>query len=408
MLEITPTDTPHAEAQTYRFGFVLQQVLGWISVYHNFRRFVDQDPSVIPTWAEVTYSQPNQLLDRVPLVPERVRGALDGVIQVHQALGTASLPLVGALTASQYDAVLFNSQSLCLTARRYLSRVPAVIVTDVTPRQLDELRPFYGRSPAVDTPASRYKHRAYRDIFTSAQAIAPCSHWVKRSLMADYGVPEERIVVVPHGVDVEQWAPPPAGVREHSQQGSAGLPRILFVGGDFDRKGGQLLFDWYLQRGLGHCELHMVTRTPPVVPPNVSGLHVYTGLEANDPQLIRLYHEAHLFVLPTRADCFGVASIEAMATGLPVITTMVGGVPEIVDDGHDGFLIAPEDSRLLGERIELLLSNPTLRQAMGQHARATVLQRFDARDNAHRLIELMKQIASKDGTGGHTPSGKKD
>jgi glycosyltransferase involved in cell wall biosynthesis len=98
-------------------------------------------------------------------------------------------------------------------------------------------------------------------------------------------------------------------------------------------------------------------------------------------------------VLPTLADCFGVASIEAMATGLPVITTTVGGVPDIVEDGQHGFLIAPQDDAALATGLDRLLADAALRQTMGERARARVLERFDARKNAEQLIALMKGLS---------------
>ncbi len=367
----------------YRFGFLMQQVLGHITGYRNFRRYVEQDSSVIPTWAEITYYQPGGWIERLPLVPGGVKGVARAALQVRQGL-----------RQGPYDAVLFNSQALCTFVRGAMRRVPSVIVTDVTPHQFDLMGEWYHHPQPKDSALKRYKHRVVVEVFRLARLIAPWSHWTKASLMQDYGVPEEKIVVVPPGVDVELWVPPPTGMREASLRASGGLPRLLFVGGDFVRKGGPLLLDWFLQRGQGRCELHLVTRTPPALEPMPPGLHLHTGLEANDLTLMQLYRESHVFVLPTLADCFGVASIEAMATGLPVITARVGGVPDIVEDGQQGFLIEPQDGVALASGLERLLEDAALRQTMGERARARVLACFDARKNAERLIGLMKGLVS--------------
>ncbi len=363
----------------YRFGFIMQQVLGHITGYRNFRRCVEQDASVIPTWNEVTYYEPGGWIERLPLLPAGPKGVARAALQVRRGL-----------RKGPYDAVLFNSQALCTFVRGWMRRVPSVIVTDVTPLQFDLMGEFYGHPLPKDSALNRYKHRVVTDVYRSARLIAPWSNWTKASLMRDYGVPPEKIVVVPPGVDVEQWALPLAGVREASLAASGGLPRILFVGGDFARKGGMLLLDWFTTYGRGRCELHLVTRQPPPLQEALPGLHLHTNLEANDPELMQLYRESHIFVLPTLADCFGVASIEAMATGLPVITTHVGGVPDIVEDGQQGFLIAPQDGTALAAALDRLLENAALRQAMGERARARVLERFDARKNAEHIIGLMK------------------
>src|SRR5262249_45589404 len=153
-----------------------------------------------------------------------------------------------------------------------------------------------------------------------------------------------------------------------------------------------LLLDWFRKRGQERCELHLVTRTPPAQAKDVSGLHVYTDFQANDPQLLRLYAQSHLFVLPTLADCFGIALVEAMAAGLPVVATNVGGVPDIVEDGHQGFLIQPNDGAALADRLERLLTDTSLRRSMAEQARAKVLMAFDAAQNSRRLIGLMKSL----------------
>jgi glycosyltransferase involved in cell wall biosynthesis len=362
----------------YRFSFIMQQVLGHIAAYRNMRHFVDQDSSVAPTWTEVTYHEPGRWIERLPAVPAGVKGVARGALQVR-----------GGLKES-YDAVLFNSSSLCLFVRGYMRRVPSVIVTDVTPLQYDQMGAFYNHAASGNSAIAAYKHRVNVDVYRSARLIVPWSHWVKGSLMRDYGVPEEKIVVLPPGVDTERWSPPPEGQRESQQ----GLPRILFVGGDFERKGGPLLLEWFLARGQGRCELHMVTRTPPKLTEAVPDLHIHTNLEANDPYLMRLYRESHLFVLPTLADCFGVASIEALATGLPVITTNVGGVPDIIDDGEQGFLIEPGDGAALAARLDRLLDDAALRRAMSVRARKKVEERFHAGRNAERTLDLMKGLVT--------------
>jgi glycosyltransferase involved in cell wall biosynthesis len=377
---------PVADYPRYRFGFVMQQVLGHITAYQHFRRYVDGDPEVAAAWAEVTYYDPDGWIERLPLVPAGPKGVLRAALQVR-----------AGLAAGPFDAVLFNSQALCLWVRGYMRRVPSAIVTDVTPRQFDAMAEHYNHQPPrVASPLTAYKHAVNVDVYRAARLVLPWSHWTKASLMRDYGVPEEKIVVVPPGVDIEVWSPPKPDVRTASLTASGGRPRILFVGGDFERKGGSLLLEWFRQRGSGRCELHLVTRTPPPAERTVGleGLHVHTGLEASDPRLRQLYAESHLFVLPTRADCFGVAAIEAMATGLPVLTTDVGGVPDIVAEGETGYLIPPDDERVLAARLETLLADAARREEMGRRARQRVVGRFDAHKNAQRQLSLLKRLAA--------------
>lgn len=94
-------------------------------------------------------------------------------------------------------------------------------------------------------------------------------------------------------------------------------------------------------------------------------------------QAISLMSKAYAFILPTRFDAFPFAIIEAMSVGTPSIASNVGGIPELIRDGIDGFLVPVEDHRLLAEKIMNLLGNPTLRDSMGANARERYLEYFE-------------------------------
>jgi glycosyltransferase involved in cell wall biosynthesis len=89
-----------------------------------------------------------------------------------------------------------------------------------------------------------------------------------------------------------------------------------------------------------------------------------------------LFLSSSIFVLPSYMENFPYAVLEAMACGLPVIATPVGALPEVVEEGVNGFLIAPGDYRALAERIALLARDGRLCAEMAQANRAKVLERF--------------------------------
>lgn len=391
---MTPLSSGPAKSQSdtpYRFGFVLQQVLGWVGGTQALKRYIEADPSVEVTWNEVTFMQEGGWVERLPL-PTGVRGTLRGALQTRQGLGALPIPL-GAVGAARYDALLFNSPSLCRSAPELIARIPSVLVTDVTPKQLADMEDHYGKLGSLQPNYTALKHRVYVWIYQRLRLIIAWSSWARESLIADYGVSPDKVIVMPASIDLEKWAAAPTGARTKVLENPGALPRILFVGGHFVRKGGPQLLEWFLAHGQGRCELHVVTRTPPDI--TASGLHIHSDLEANDPRLIQLYHESHIFALPTLADCFSVASIEAMATGLPVILTKVGGAGEIVTDGVDGYNIEPGDTEALGRRLDELVTDPRRAISMGESARQTAERRFDARDFASNLLSQMKALASE-------------
>jgi glycosyltransferase involved in cell wall biosynthesis len=102
-------------------------------------------------------------------------------------------------------------------------------------------------------------------------------------------------------------------------------------------------------------------------------------------QLEQLYDEASLFVLPTQFEAFGHAVVEAMGSALPCVTTNVGALPEIVDDGTTGLLVPPLDPPALAEALIALLSDPVRAEAMGRAGYAKVLERFTWKHVAERM-----------------------
>src|SRR5262249_25623311 len=101
-----------------------------------------------------------------------------------------------------------------------------------------------------------------------------------------------------------------------------------------------------------------------------------------------------LLVLPTRADMSPFVVLEAMATGIPVVASAVGGIPDLVRDGDTGFLVRADDGAALADRVQLLLRDPARRRAMGARGRAVVERDFAAARNVPRILGLMKAAAS--------------
>ena len=86
-----------------------------------------------------------------------------------------------------------------------------------------------------------------------------------------------------------------------------------------------------------------------------------------------------------------------MATGLPVVTTRVGGIPEIVDHGRSGFLVDPGDEQGLVLALRNLAGSVDLRARMGEEGRRIVEDRFDAARTTAKLLDLLKALARRVG-----------
>lgn len=96
----------------------------------------------------------------------------------------------------------------------------------------------------------------------------------------------------------------------------------------------------------------------------------------NGGELVRAYQSAGVLALPTRNDSFPMVLLEAMACGLPVISTVVGGIPSLVTDGEDGFLIDPGDEAALVDRLGRIVDDASLGDRLGRHGREKAASRF--------------------------------
>jgi glycosyltransferase involved in cell wall biosynthesis len=116
-----------------------------------------------------------------------------------------------------------------------------------------------------------------------------------------------------------------------------------------------------------------------------------------------LLREASFFVLPSYAEGLPMAIVEAMAAALPVVATPVGGVPEVVRDGYNGFLVPPGDVKALADSLATLDSDRDLRETMGRRSREIAERKLDVHPYVAQLISLYGSI-----TGQKTPQGEAD
>jgi glycosyltransferase involved in cell wall biosynthesis len=353
--------------------FFMEQHIGHRAYYDNLRRHIDCAREIEPTWIEVTYHSQHSLWQQLPGIPSTMRGALVGRDQTRCGLKKSS------------NILFFNTQVPAVIGGPL--RRPYIIATDITPIQYDQMASFYNHHPDRSYWITRWKKVLNQSVLQNAAVLLPWSSWAGSSMIEDYGVDPARVEVLPPGVDLDLWRP---------KAKSKGVPfRILFVGGDFERKGGNDLLQAFRQlpgSASGQVELALVTRSP--LPPE-PGIKIYSDLFPNSPELIRLYQSSHLFVLPSRAEAFGIAAVEASAVGLPVIAAHIGGLADIVADGITGYQIEPGNVQQLQSLLYGLMDDDSLRTGMGEAARSRAEQYFDASKNADRLLDIMADVVHK-------------
>lgn len=359
----------------YQFGFILEQALGHITHTKNLQATVEQDASVQAYWGLVPFDATG-IAGRIPLF--RSNWTIRAGVRARREVS-------GLAKATALDAILFHTQVPAILSTDWIKRIPSVVSLDATPLQYDALGEVYGHKPGAAW-LERTKWRLNRDCFRAARHLITWSEWAKQGLIAEYDVPPEKITVIPPGVHVREW------FRVEPRKKTDGPVKILFVGGDFARKGGLLLLEAFRAlRPLG-VELHIVTRD---ALPSEPGLFLYHNMQPNSPALKALYHRSDIFCLPTYGDCLPMVLSEAGAAGLPVVSTHVAAIPEIVSDGETGALISVGDTDALTKALRRLICDPAMRLRQGERAAQAVASKFDASQNTQRLLSVLKRVAQK-------------
>jgi glycosyltransferase involved in cell wall biosynthesis len=264
------------------------------------------------------------------------------------------------------------------------STVPYTLFCDCTVRVAD------GNSlSGVDFPSPAIAERWYRlerDLYHGAAAIFVASEFVRRSLIEDYGLPGERVVVVGEGINLN--APDDL---DHRYDGKT----ILFVGYEFERKGGPVLLEAFsrIRRDLPDAELLVAgpRHRPDVLPDGVQWLG-----EVRRGELARLYERASLFVMPSLFEPFGLVYLEAMEWKVPCIGTTECAIPEIIVDGQTGRLVPPGNVEVLAETVIGLLRQPALLKEMGERGRAHARARFTWPQVAQHVDAGLRRVLGHD------------
>jgi glycosyltransferase involved in cell wall biosynthesis len=359
----------------YRLGFVMEQTLGHVTHTQNFRYWVAKDPDVTPTWIPVSFDVPDRW-HWAPIVKSNwtLRASLRARAQLQTVLRSEKL-----------DGLFFHTQVTALFAQRLMARIPTVVSMDATPLNFDSIGGPYDHAPSEYKHIEAFKNALNRRTFDHARKLITWHEWGKQSLMSDYGIQADKVEVIPPGIDLERWNFPRLGGN-----GQTGPVRLLFVGGDFRRKGGEHLLAAFRRDLMRDCELDIVTRET-VNTEGLVNVRVHHGLGPNAPELLALYGRADAFVFPTLGDTLPLVVMEAMASGLPVVTTTVGALQEEVEDGVTGFLIPPGDVNALAEATLRLVTNPQLRLDMGAAGRRAADRRFNGSQNYPHVLAVCKR-----------------
>ncbi len=258
--------------------------------------------------------------------------------------------------------------------------------------------PHLDAAPAVKRDATRLEWKLKNWIYGRSNLTIICpSKWLEEQAKQSPLTNRFPVHYIPHGIDTEAFQP----LDPELCRSQLGIPPdkkvLMFAAARLNnyRKGGDLLVKALqsLPKSLkAETVLLVIGKEGKEIAENID-IPVYDlGYLSDDRSKAVAYSAADLFLFPTRADIFGLVSIESQACGTPVVSFKVGAVPEHVLPGITGYLAEPENAQDFCDGIVELLEDESQRNFMSQHCRANVLKEYSLKLHIQRHIHLYQAL----------------
>jgi colanic acid/amylovoran biosynthesis glycosyltransferase len=239
--------------------------------------------------------------------------------------------------------------------------------------------------------------RDHDSKMSHAAFIAAAAEPTRQQVLDQVGIPAQQVYSVWLGVDTQRFVPPPNREFEVGKLRLITVARLNFVKGhSYAIEAIRSLLDkgldiHYTLVGSGPYEAKLRQLI------NQLGLSDCVSLVGaqGESNVIKALQGSDVFVLPSinKGEASPVAALEAMSCGLPAVCSIIGGTPDIVTDGVNGFLVEQKDAKALAERLYQLAQDIDLRKRMSQSARERAVESFDCRISAQRILDAIKTHA---------------
>lgn len=241
--------------------------------------------------------------------------------------------------------------------------------------------------------------RVVRTVLTEADGVIAASSATYDAAL-ELGCSSDKLALIPNGVDLRRFALDTDRWNAGRELKLGENPVVFTLGGHEPQKGIEYLIRAaplvlrevpdavFVVGGDGSLRSHHESLANEL---GVRGNVVFTGRIPRE-RVPSFYAACDVFVLPSIIEAFGLVLIEAMASRKPVVGTNVGGTPDTITDGLNGFLVNSRDSAGLAERIVWLLKDSRLREEMGKAGREMVERKFNMQERINRIIKLYDSL----------------
>lgn len=270
--------------------------------------------------------------------------------------------------------------------------IPIVYTADATFKLISNYYPDYF-SGQLEISGKEGSYIEQSAIDKADLLLYPTS-WAANSAINDYKADKYKVKIIPFGANMDH-VPSRESVLNRKKSDKC---RLLFLGVDWERKGGKIAFETLVELGkLGvDVELTVCGTTPPEELKH-ENMKVIPFLDKNDPEdykeLQELFLKNDFLILPSRTEAYGVVFCEANAYGLPAITTDTGGIPGVVEEGKNGFML-PLDARgdQYANLIRKLYEDEEKYYQLVKSSRGTFEDKLNWDSWGRRVSEYIKQL----------------
>lgn len=226
-------------------------------------------------------------------------------------------------------------------------------------------------------------------ILDRANIVVAQSQYTKRRIQKLYNVPESKIKKIPYPINIDSFKP--AESESHSTE-------ILFVGRLNDpRKNINLLVEAFaqVQESVPQATLTLVGEEPSdKLESKCEQLDVddSVAFEGRVPKVAPYLQRAGIFAFPSKQEGLGIAGLEAMSCGTPVVATKCGGPEDYIVDGENGFLVDNNDATAFASRLVDIISDERLQKRLGETARSTVMDAYAEDVVGPQILSVIKEL----------------
>ncbi len=227
------------------------------------------------------------------------------------------------------------------------------------------------------------KNKIALSFYNKCAGIFTMSEWLKKDLVENTKIPEEKVHVVGGGCNVDV-----SKINYSKKKGN----KFLFVGVDWQRKNGELVVKAFnlLKKSCPEIELYIIgPSTCPNSIINTEGVHFIGKLPSNE--LYKYYNLCDYFVMPSTFEAYGLVFTEALSFGLPCIGKNCYAMPEFIKDGENGYLIENDDEFELFEKMKALLKNEKTMVEKVQNDKNEYIKKYSWDSVAERISLVLKK-----------------